>query len=204
MTHLPQNDVTLIKSIQANVLISESGNAQVCDYGLTAFTSGTSFAIAATPGPVGSSRWAAPEILNPPNSSNPSIASKPADVFAFAMLAVEVYTGELPYGDVENIWPLLLKVIDGKRPDKPKTNEITKNIWKSIEKCWSQDPKRRPGIDQVVSTWKRLVNWYVVLSFGSSASQRPHSVTPTTLWYPQPATGQMVSHLGHVSPAIMC
>ncbi|KAF9646167.1 hypothetical protein BDM02DRAFT_277822 [Thelephora ganbajun] len=120
------------------------------------------FTIAATPGVAGSSRWLAPEIIDPPRrtGSKPLAASKPADVFAFAMLAVEVFTGNVPFGNMRNELAVI-HIAHGKRPAKPQGVEqlgLTAEMWKFIEKCWSANPNKRPTIDEVVGTWEEFVN----------------------------------------------
>ena len=166
----PQTYATLMNFIEANVLISKSGSAQVCDYGLSPIISNPIFTVVATQGVAGSSRWLAPEIIDPPTGagSKPLTASKSADVFAFAMLAVEVFTGRVPFWNMKS-GRVLPKIVSGKRPDKPLAAEqlgLTLEMWKFIEKCWNQNPNKRPSIDQVVSAWEGFVNGYVVLSFG--------------------------------------
>ena len=156
-------------------MISKARKAQICDYGLSPIISNPMFTIAATPGVAGSSRWLAPEIIDPPNkaSSKPSIASKPADVFAFAMLAVEVFTGKVPFGNMKNE-SVVIQIASGKRPAKPQAAEqlgLTAEMWKFIEKCWTPNPNKRPTIDEVVSTWEGFVNGYVVSSSASSTSR---------------------------------
>ena len=156
------------------MLISKAGKAQVCDYGLSPIVSNPTFTIAATPGVAGSSRWLAPEIIDPPTkaSSSPITASKPADVFAFAMLAVEVFSGKVPFGNMRNE-SVVIQIASGKRPPKPQAAEqlgLSPEMWKFIEKCWSANPNKRPTIDEVVSTWEGFVNGYVVPSFDPSAS----------------------------------
>ncbi|KAF9642002.1 kinase-like protein, partial [Thelephora ganbajun] len=137
----------------ANVLISESGKVQVCDYGLSPVMSNPIFTIAATPGVAGSSRWLAPEIIDPPSKTNSKslAASKSADVFAFAMLAVEVFTGNVPFGNMRNE-SVVIHIAGGKRPAKPQAAEqlgLTAEMWKFIEKCWNANPNKRPTIDEV-------------------------------------------------------
>ena len=161
--------------VEANVLISKSGSARLCDYGLSSITSNPAFTIAATPGVAGSSRWLAPEIIDPPTGagSKPLTASKSADVFAFAMLAVEVFTGKVPFGDMKNE-SVVIQIVGGKRPDKPLAAEqlgLTLEMWKFMEKCWNQNPNKRPSIDQVVSAWEGFVNGYVLPSFGFLTSR---------------------------------
>jgi serine/threonine protein kinase len=170
----PQTCSTLIESIKANVLISKSGNAQVGDYGLSSIISNPTFTIAATPGVAGSSRWLAPEIIDPPGGagSKPLTASKSADVFAFAMLAVEVFAGKVPFGDMKNE-SVVVQIVAGKRPEKPLAAEqlgLSVEMWKFIEKCWNQNPNKRPSMDQVVNTWEGFVTGYVVLLFNSPRS----------------------------------
>ncbi|KAF9646101.1 kinase-like protein, partial [Thelephora ganbajun] len=158
----------------ANVLISESGKAQICDYGLSPIISSP----IADLGVTASSRWLASEIIDPPSEANskPLAGSKSADVFAFAMLAVEVFSGRTPFEDVNNALAGI-RILEGKRPAKSQAGEqlgLTAEMWKLIEKCWNASPNKRPTIDEVVGTWEGFVNGYV-LSFGSSASQH---ITP--------------------------
>ena len=149
------------------MVISKAGVAQVCDYDLSSVISNPTFTIAATPGAVGTSRWLAPEIINPPNTTGtkPAAASKPADVFAFAMLAVEIFTGNVPFGNIRNE-TVVIQIAQGKRPAKPQAAEqlgLTTEMWKFIEKCWSTNPTKRPTMDEVVRTWEGFVNRYVAL-----------------------------------------
>ena len=78
---------------------------------------------AATPGVAGSSRWLAPEIINPPKpSSKPMTASKSTDIFAFAMLAVEVFSRKIPFWNVKNE-SVVVQTANGKRPAKPQAEK---------------------------------------------------------------------------------
>jgi len=67
------------------------------DYGLAPIYSDSRFT--AAPGRVGVSRWLAPEAIL---GTMRGAESKQADVFSFAMLAIEVYTGKVPFGEVSN------------------------------------------------------------------------------------------------------
>lgn len=161
--------------IKANVLISKTGKAQICDYDLNSIISNPMFTVAATPGVAGSSRWLAPEIIDPPNktSSRPATASKPADIFAFSMVAVEVFTGKVPFGNMKNE-SAVIHIASGKRPPKPQAAEqlgLTAEMWKFIEKCWTANPNKRPTINEVVRTWEGFVNGHTVPSSGSSAGR---------------------------------
>lgn len=161
------------------MLISKNGKAQICDYGLSPIVSNPMFTVAATPGVAGSSRWLAPEIIDPPSkaSSKPLTASKPADIFAFAMLAVEVFSGRVPFGSMKNE-SVVIQIASGKRPAKPPAAEqlgLTAEMWKFIGKCWTANPNKRPTIDEVVRTWEGFVNGYVVPPSEPSAGGRATS-----------------------------
>lgn len=113
--------------------------------------------VAATPGVVGISRWLAPELIDPPRKKEyqQQVASEQADIFAFAMLTIEVYTGQLPFGDVRHETAILM-IVRGQRPGKPADDEcpgLTPEIWKFTQKCWHQNPAKRPDINAVVSAW---------------------------------------------------
>lgn len=142
-----------------NVLISRNGHARLSDYGLMPIQSNHAFMVAATPGVVGISRWLAPELIDPPRKKGyqQPPATEQADIFAFAMLCIEVFTGELPFGDVRHETAILM-IVRGQRPEKPADAEdrlgLTPEMWKFIQKCWHQHPTKRPDINTVVSAWR--------------------------------------------------
>ena len=90
----------------------------------------------------------------------PVMESKAADVFAFAMVAVEVYTGEVPFqGDPPAM--AASRVLKGGRPEMPRDAEqmgLTNDIWEFLERCWHQNPKKRPTMKEVVRKWQRFVD----------------------------------------------
>jgi hypothetical protein len=118
------------------------------------------FMVAATPGAVGISRWLAPELINPPRKKGyrQPAGTEQADIFAFAMLAVEVFTGELPFGDVRHETAILM-IARGQRPEKPQgagSRGFTPEIWRFIQKCWHQNPVKRPDIKTIVIAWQEF------------------------------------------------
>ena len=108
------------------------------------------------------SRWLAPEMTKPPRKANVTVMreSKAADVFAFGMLAVEVFTGEVPFvgqGD----GAVLFKILRGERPSMPENAQevgLTVEMWTLIESCWQQNPKKRPTIGEVSVRLQELVS----------------------------------------------
>ncbi|KAF9644342.1 kinase-like protein, partial [Thelephora ganbajun] len=73
-----------------------------------------------TPAVVGISRWLEPELIGPPRKKGhrQPAGTEQADIFAFVMLDIEVFTGELPFGDVRHELAIFI-IAHGKRPEKP-------------------------------------------------------------------------------------
>jgi len=85
--------------------------------------------------------------------------SKHADVFAFAMFAVEVFTGKIPFEEQKNE-AVVLQISRGGRPVMPANAQVvglTSDMWKLLESCWQQNPKKRPTMDEVVRRWETFV-----------------------------------------------
>jgi len=92
----------------------------------------------------------------------PGMESKSADVFAFGMFAVEVFTGKIPFDEHKNE-AVVLRISQGERPDMPENAQavgLTGEIWKLLESCWQQNPKKRPTMDEIVRRWEKFVENY--------------------------------------------
>ena len=89
----------------------------------------------------------------------PAVESKSADVFAFAMFAVEVFTGEIPFEGLKDE-ELVLRIAFGGRPEMPHNAQavgLTYGMWRVIEACWQQNPKKRPTMEEVVRRWQKFI-----------------------------------------------
>ncbi|CCO33600.1 Putative serine/threonine-protein kinase/receptor R831 [Rhizoctonia solani AG-1 IB] len=83
-----------------NVLISDEGDVQVTDFGVSIMDHREiEFSVTSTG--AGTQRWQAPEILRGDSDS-----SKEADVYALGMTMIEVYTGKHPYDSI-NLFQLM-------------------------------------------------------------------------------------------------
>lgn len=156
--------------------MSKTGKAQICDYGLGPIFLDPGFTIETSSGVPGPSRWYAPEIIVSLSKqcSKPPTASEPADIFAFAMLAVEVFTGDVPFRNMKNK-TVDDQIVNGKRPGKPQDAEqlgLTEGVWKFIRRCWTENPNKRPAIEEVVRAWNGFVSEYVASRSDSSATRR--------------------------------
>jgi serine/threonine protein kinase len=69
-----------------------------------------------------------------------------ADVYSFAITAVEVFSCQDSHLGVD-VATHIQRVVAKSRPPRPAG--MPEVIWKLIEKCWEQDPEKRPGFDEV-------------------------------------------------------
>ena len=88
------NSVSSLTRVQPNILVDATGCARITDYCLAAVTQNLNSINSASDDHGHTARWTAPEILNEEGSY-----SKEADVFSFAMVAVEVRQNELVVSD---------------------------------------------------------------------------------------------------------
>lgn len=105
-------------------------------------------------------RWLAPEIINSHTTdAMPVVESAAADVFAFGMLAVEVFSGKVPF-EGQKDEAVVLHISQGGRPKMPERHlevGLTHEMWVIIERCWQQNPEERPEIPEVVRHWRGFV-----------------------------------------------
>ena len=87
------------------------------------------------------------------------VESKPADVFAFAMLTVEVLTGKVPFEELKNeaVVPWVLRGGRPKMPESARAMGLTDEVWELLESYWQQDPEKRPTMGEVAGRWRRFV-----------------------------------------------
>jgi len=143
--------------------VDDHGNPRIADFGHTIVVRGADSA-GSTPDRLGTLQWTAPEVF----SGAPY--SKDADVFAFAVVMIEVHHGRstarrglaycrfvsiqifteaIPFPGLEDILAALA-ILNGKRPERPTHPNLTRDLWEMIGKCWDSDPRSRPKISEVL------------------------------------------------------
>ncbi|CAL1693961.1 unnamed protein product [Somion occarium] len=138
----------------ANILISDDMRAQVTDFGLITFARDHcrdfySWSDAYE-------RWNSPELIDPPSSSVSKTGRTVAsDVFAFAFVCTEVYSGQQPFGEC-NLLQVHRKVLSGERPEMPTSPVMSSNLCSMVEMCWSQAAGDRPTMTDVVARMKKF------------------------------------------------
>lgn len=155
--------------------MDDSGHAQIADFGLATVTKNRDSTKsvsrhAHTP------RWSAPEVFTKGKHS------KEADIFAFAMVMIEVcygrstecrvfthcrlgsnqvFTGAVPFSDMTSFMAMLV-IMKGQRPPRPTHPAFTDELWTLMQRCWDSDPNLRPGVSEVL---RILLTWSVPYLF---------------------------------------
>ncbi|RGB29222.1 hypothetical protein C1646_714027 [Rhizophagus diaphanus] len=68
------------------------------------------------------------------------------------MIMWELTTGYKPFADVEHDHTLIYKILDGERPKI--TDDTPKCYANLMKSCWDPDPKKRPSIKEIHSTFR--------------------------------------------------
>ncbi|KAJ7020727.1 hypothetical protein C8F04DRAFT_1013931 [Mycena alexandri] len=117
-----------------NILMRVDGRACISDYGMIEVqTSGGN-----------GHRYFSPEAWK-------GTISRPSDVFAWAMSALEIFTSKAPWGILSEKQIFRLLVRQDSRPDRPDEDfGLTDHIWGIMEKCWQRDSRQRPTFDALI------------------------------------------------------
>ncbi|KAL2757410.1 hypothetical protein ACRALDRAFT_1079645 [Sodiomyces alcalophilus JCM 7366] len=124
----------------ANVLVTESGSVQLCDFGVagiieTQFDKRTTF--------IGTPNWMAPELFDQDKSYGTEV-----DIWAFGSLVYEIASGLPPYAMAGlDIYQLgnQLKV----NAPRLHGDQYSDQLRSLVAYCLEEDPRQRPNIEQV-------------------------------------------------------
>jgi len=137
-----------------NVLISETGDALLADFGLTRYVEKLA-SISGTPSgvsPHGHIRFSAPELLHPPSGEDPRPTPE-SDVFAFACFTIQLYTEEMPFSEIKRDVQVLTEIVRGARPSRPSgaatDRGLDDDLWSLANECWRLMAILRPSMSQV-------------------------------------------------------
>ncbi|KAF8130905.1 kinase-like domain-containing protein [Mycena galopus ATCC 62051] len=144
-----------------NILVSDDWNACLADFGLTGViedaASTTGGALTSTANHAGSVRWFAPELIAPTTfGCERFMRTTASDVYAFACVCLELYTGRPPFFEVSPEIAAMLKVIAGERPSRPES--MSDDLWDLITAAWAQNFRERPGTEKIIESLTTLLN----------------------------------------------
>ena len=160
-------------------MVDRKGDARLTEYGLAPINTDQSFTGVTAPG-ARTPWWLAPETITTTSkgATGPVVESKPTDIFAFAMLAVEVFAGNVPFKEEGNDL-VALRISEGWRPEKPENAQdagLTEEMWKILTGCWNQVPEKRPAVGEVARRWQILIP----NGAGSKVAEAPQTLGSNT------------------------
>jgi len=128
----------------SSIMINDRGSAMVADFGVPSLDD----SLTSTENGLGHRfqriRWLAPELIR--NHNMPSTTS--SDLFAFAQVVVEVFTGCDPFHGFETE-SLASYIVTGGRPECPEGHGH--NLWTLIkQQYWSDSPQARGSINDII------------------------------------------------------
>ncbi|KAK1231731.1 hypothetical protein PQX77_005140 [Marasmius sp. AFHP31] len=135
-----------------NILVTRSLRACIADFGLSriADTQGLGVTTSNTRS-AGTMRWQAPELLY---SQPPSMES---DVYSFACVCYEIFTGLRPFPELANVMEVIFAVAQGKCPTRPQEAfELSDAMWTLMTECWNMTPSSRPTASQIVERVRNM------------------------------------------------
>jgi len=157
MVALHSHGVLHLDIKSTNVVIGGDGAPLIADFGLSVEISKTLSSVASVSmtGGRGTFQYKAPELFD---EIDPKY-DKPADVYSFAMLLWETFTGFVPWTgpsaadkktdvQITTIHVLASKGIDTpRRPPLPSSDTCPPKIVHLIQECWAHNPVKRPTFD---------------------------------------------------------
>ncbi|KAK7046642.1 kinase-like domain-containing protein [Favolaschia claudopus] len=141
----------------SNILISDEGNACLSDFGLATMipdTDSSTGMLSSSSNHAGSIRWFAPELIRPTSFGlQRFLRTTASDVYAYALVCIELYTGEPPFSQLKDP-TVLLGVIDGMRPERPPS--MSTAFFELVTSAWAADFRIRPNSGDIVCALRGL------------------------------------------------
>ncbi|KAF9792033.1 hypothetical protein BJ322DRAFT_1026733 [Thelephora terrestris] len=98
-------------------------------------------------------------------------SQREGDVFSFAMIMLEAFTGQAPFFPKPDS-VAFLALERRERPERPTHVDLTAKLWALVERCWDDDKENRPKMAEVL---RILRDWSVLLFLAASHSlENPH------------------------------
>lgn len=130
----------------ANVLISRDRTPRLSDFGMSKFLEDCGKGM--TSSPAINPRWCAYELLH-----TGSTISTFSDVWSFAMVALEILSGEQPFSHIQGDAVVQHEVYLGKFPQRPgrdvTARGLNDDLWALMKRCWNKKPQARPSMTEI-------------------------------------------------------
>jgi serine/threonine protein kinase len=125
----------------ANILLDLNGNIKLSDFGCSGqiYNSAESEIFSSLKGTI---PWMAPEVIRQ------NKYGKKADMWSLGCTVLEMATGEVPWGKLENYVQALFKI--GRSEATPLIPEnLSENLKDLLRLCFKREPKERPTIEML-------------------------------------------------------
>ena len=122
-----------------NLLLDANYTVKVCDFGLSRIKTATKLSVGSK---MGTPEWTAPEVLQ--SSAN----SEASDVYSFGVVLWEIFTGQVPWEDVNAMQVVLLVGFHNKRLEIPAN--IPQPIQDLIHECFGPADERPSFADIIL------------------------------------------------------
>ncbi|KAF8596621.1 kinase-like protein [Ceratobasidium sp. AG-I] len=136
-----------------NILIDNAGRGVLGGFSLSTELPASGSQSSTNPAslPTEMPRFRAPEYHN--DSSFPIKTS--ADVWGWAMTALELVSGEAPFYETTNDFQAITAMVRGERPNRdahPGVEQLSDPdaLWQLLEECWAHEESKRPDMAEVV------------------------------------------------------
>jgi serine/threonine protein kinase len=130
-----------------NVLLDQTNQAKLCDFGLTRLVGDQMRAMTQN---VGSILWMAPEIFLHEDYSYA------ADVYSWGILAWEIMSPGQDLYPHKSTYAISTLVVKGERPSLPES--WPKCLWSTVQSCYEQVPENRPNFEGIVESIAQLMH----------------------------------------------
>lgn len=127
----------------SNIVIGDSGQALLCDFGLSRLSEGSTGYTSTIGAGVGTIGYRAPELTKPGQQSIE------ADIYALASVIIHALSGNPPQISVE-------MARGGGLPQQSDHPALPKghHLWPLLLQCWNIDARQRPGIQKILKELK--------------------------------------------------
>lgn len=132
----------------ANILVTNEGHVQLCDFGVAAQLTPTA---AKRTTMAGTPFWMAPEVIREGAQYNYK-----ADIWSLGITAYEFATGNPPYCDKNALWAM--NMIEKQAPPRLEGREHSPAVKEFIALCLDENPDERPAADDLLKC--KLVKQY--------------------------------------------
>ncbi|CAE6507230.1 unnamed protein product [Rhizoctonia solani] len=127
-----------------NIFISGDGTVKIGDFGLAALLCEQSLKFSITGNQLGTLSPKAPELFQSGREKDCS-----SDVYALGMTLLEIFSGDLPFCELESLHIVHAVAVEHRKPLLPsgisRMGERGGQLWDVLNACWEWEPSNRPN-----------------------------------------------------------